>query len=164
MRSLVYSCLSALMVFTTFAGPSAADDTMKRGDYLVRIMDCGGCHTPGYLFGKPDIARYLGGGDAGFEIPRLGIFYPPNLTNDETGLKDWTEQEIVTAVRTGVRPDGRELAPVMPWHMYAALTDEDAQAIARYLKSTKPVRNDVPDPVGPGEKAPLPYLSMKMPE
>jgi mono/diheme cytochrome c family protein len=164
MRSVVFSCLSALTVAAFLAGPSAADEDAKRGEYLVRIMDCGGCHTPGYLFGKPDMARYLGGGDAGFEIPQLGIFYPPNLTNDETGLKSWKEEEIVTAIRTGVRPDGRELAPIMPWHAYAGLNDVDAQAVARYLKSTKAVENDVPDPVGPGEKAPLPYLTMKKPE
>jgi mono/diheme cytochrome c family protein len=58
-----------------------------RGAYLVRIMDCSGCHTPGALKGQADESRYLGGADAGFEIPGLGIFYPPNLTPDpETGL------------------------------------------------------------------------------
>lgn len=136
----------------------------KRGEYLARIMDCGGCHTPGYLLGKPDMERYLGGSDVGFEIPELGIFYPPNLTNDETGLAAWSEEDIVTAVRTGVRPDGRELAPIMPWHAYAALTDEDAYALARFIKSVKPIANKVPDPVGPGERPPLPYMTIKMPE
>jgi mono/diheme cytochrome c family protein len=163
MRPIVFSCLAVFTVALSLAWPSAADETVTRGEYLVRIMDCGGCHTPGALFGKPDMSRYLGGADAGFELPGLGIFYPPNLTNDETGLKGWSEAEIMTAIRTGMRPDGRELAPVMPWHSYAALTDEDALALARYLKNTKPVSNDVPDPVGPGQKAPLPYLTMKMP-
>ena len=61
-------------------------------------------------------------------------------------------------------PEGRQLAPVMPYHQYAALTDEDASALAKFLKSTKPVSNDVPDPVGPDQKAPLPYLTVKMPD
>jgi mono/diheme cytochrome c family protein len=65
----------------------AAEDPIARGKYLAEIMDCTGCHTPGSMQGKPDMARYLGGGDVGFEIPDLGIFYPPNLTPDpETGL------------------------------------------------------------------------------
>ena len=105
---------------------SAGQAQEDRGEYLARIMDCGGCHTPGYLKGKPDMARYLGGSDVGFEIPGLGIFYPPNLTSDPTGAGSWTEAQIIAAVRTGVTPEGRQLAPIMPYHMYAALTDEDA--------------------------------------
>src|SRR5690606_20117195 len=42
------------------ASPSVADE---RGEYLAMIMDCGGCHTPGYLKGEPDMSRYLGGSD-----------------------------------------------------------------------------------------------------
>jgi len=78
----------------------AADARLERGEYLARIMDCGGCHTTGALKGQPDQARYLAGSDVGFELPGLGIFYPPNLTGDvETGLGAWSEEEIVAAVR-----------------------------------------------------------------
>ena len=35
------------------AGPDGRD-ARTRGEYLVKIMDCGGCHTPGALKGKPD--------------------------------------------------------------------------------------------------------------
>jgi mono/diheme cytochrome c family protein len=104
------------------------------------------------------------GSEVGFQIPGLGIFYPPNLTSDrETGLGNWSEAEIVAAVRTGVRPDGRELAPAMPWRAYAALNDADAQALASYLKSLKPIANKVPDPVGPGQTPPGPYLTVVVP-
>ena len=58
----------------------------------------------------------------------------------------------MTAVTTGRRPDGRILAPVMPWHAFATLTPEDAQAIAVFLKSLPPVSNKVPGPFGPSEK------------
>ena len=68
----------------------------------VRIHRCFDCHTPGYFFGKPDMARYLGGSDVGFEIPGLGVFVGPNLTPDkETGLGNWTSEQIVTALHTG---------------------------------------------------------------
>lgn len=152
-----------LAAAAVLCGTATAQAAEERGEYLARIMDCGGCHTPGYLMGKPDTARYLGGSDVGFQIPGLGIFYPPNLTNDSTGLADWSEEDIVKAVRTGVRPDGRQLAPIMPYHQYAALTDDDALALARYLKSTNPVSNKVPDPVASDAKPPLPYMTVVMP-
>lgn len=146
------------------AEKAAAAKPMPRGEYLAKIMGCGDCHTPGILMGKPDFARFLGGSEVGFEIPGLGIFYPPNLTSDpETGLGKWTEAQIVTAVRTGVRPDGRQLAPIMPSVWYKNLTDSDARALARYIKSLPPVRNKVAGPVGPGQAAPGPYMTVKMP-
>ena len=148
--------------------PGHAEETKaeaERGGYLARIMDCTGCHTPGALAGKPDAIRYLGGSDIGFQIPQLGVFYPPNITPDpETGLGEWTKEEIVAAVRTGVRPDGRELAPIMPWRSYAALSDEDARALATYLKSLSPVRHRAPGPFGPSETPTSPYLTVVAPK
>ena len=100
---------------------------------------CTDCHTPGYFFGKPDQARYLGGSEVGFHIPDLGVFHGPNLTpDDETGLGRWSADDIVKAIQTGARPDGRVLAPIMPWHAFAQLTREDAYAIASFLKSLPP--------------------------
>lgn len=138
---------------------------LTRGEYLSRIMDCAGCHTPGALIGKPDTARNLAGSEIGFHIPGLGYFYPPNLTSDrETGLGTWSEGDIVRAVRTGARPDGRILAPAMPWHAYAALNDADAQALARYLKSLPPVRNAAPPLTGPDATPPSLYLTIVDPK
>jgi len=150
------------------AGWSAADaraeSPAERGKYLVGIMDCTGCHTTGALAGQPDPNHFLAGSDIGFEIPGLGIFYPPNLTSDgKTGLGTWSEQDIATALRTGARPDGRELAPAMPWRSYATLTDQDVQAIAAYLKSLPAVEHAAPAPTGATEKAPAPYLTVAMP-
>ncbi len=128
-------------------------------------MDCGGCHTTGTLTGKPDPDRFLAGSDVGFAVPGLGIFYPPNLTSDpETGLGAWSEAEIVTALRTGVRPDGRELAPAMPWRSYSALDDADATALASYLKSLPPIRHQAPPPTGPDEHPSAAYLTLALPD
>ena len=167
-KAVVKLALLALVL----AGPlvsasikAAADERVKRGEYLAAIMDCTGCHTPGALRGKPDMARALAGSDVGFEIPGLGIFYPPNLTPDrETGLGAWSAAEIIAAVRTGARPDGRVLVPVMPYHSYSKLTDADALALVAYLKSMKPVRNPTPPITGPGQKAPGPFLRVVVPE
>jgi hypothetical protein len=59
----------------------------------------------------------------GFEIPGVGVFVGSNITPDkETGIGEWSAEEIVTAIQTGKRPDGRMLAPIMPWHALAQLT------------------------------------------
>jgi mono/diheme cytochrome c family protein len=159
------AAFGAIMVLDAVLSTAQAHDTVKRGEYLARIMDCGGCHTTGALVGQPDPAKHLAGSVVGFGVPGLGIFYPPNLTPDaETGLGGWSETDIVRAVRTGVRPDGRELAPAMPWRSYAALDDADAHALASYLKSLPPVRHAVPPLVGPAEKPKAPYLAVVVPE
>ena len=132
----------------------AQDAQIKRGQYLVTLGGCNDCHTPGYFFGKPDMARFLGGSEVGFEIPGLGVFHGPNLTPDhETGLGGWSTDQIVVAITKGRRPDGRGLAPIMPWHAFANLTAQDARAIAVYLKSLPSVKNAVPGPFGPDEQA-----------
>jgi mono/diheme cytochrome c family protein len=144
-------CLS--LALSTSPALSASDEMVARGKYLATISGCTDCHTPGYFFGKPDMENWLSGSEVGFEIPGMGVFYPPNLTpDDETGLGTWSEAEIVTAIKTGARPDGRQLAPIMPWPLYANMTDEDAQSLAAFLKSMEPRSNRVPGPFGPDEK------------
>jgi len=145
--------LLGLMLSFTFGSANAAQTQVQRGKYLVSIIPCTDCHTPGYFLGKPDMARYLGGSDVGFEVPGLGVFYAPNLTPDnETGLGKWTKQQIATAITTGKRPDGRILAPPMPIESFKHLTRRDALAIAAYLKSLPPVKHKVPGPFGSGAK------------
>ena len=153
MRSFFSSALAIAAVLGASSAASAADSQIERGKYLVTLGGCSDCHTPGYFLGKPDMSRYLGGSDVGFTIPGLGAFVGRNLTPDkETGLGDWTTGQIITALTTGVRPDGRQLAPIMPWRAFSRLAPEDAQAIAAYLKSLPPVNHAVPGPFGPNEK------------
>ena len=151
-HAAIAACAGALgMAFIDVA--SAQQAQAERGKYLVAIAGCNDCHTPGYFFGKPEMDRYLGGSEVGFEIPGLGVFHGPNLTPDpETGIGNWSIGQIVTALQTGKRPDGRELAPIMPWRAFANLTKDDATAIAVFLKSLPPVKNKVPGPFGPNEK------------
>jgi mono/diheme cytochrome c family protein len=127
--------------------------SITRGKYLVTLGGCNDCHTPGYFFGKPDSARTLGGSDVGFGLPGLGTFVGANLTPDkETGLGNWSREDIVTAIQTGVTPDGRMLAPIMPWRALSQLTRSDAFAIADYLRSLPPVSHKIAGPFGPQEK------------
>jgi len=135
-------------------GPIHADERqIQRGKYLVGIVGCGDCHTPGHFFGKPDLSRALSGSEVGFEVPQLGVFYGSNLTPDkETGLGNWSAAEIVTAFTKGITPDKREPSPAMPWRGFSEMTAADAYSIAEYLKTLKPVKNVVPGPFGPTEK------------
>jgi len=156
---------SLLAAAVSLATSVMAHSLEERGAYLATIMDCTGCHTGGALAGQPDPALFLAGSDIGFLLPGLGVFYPRNLTPDpETGLGTWSAEEIIHAVRTGERPDGRILAPVMPYHSYSVLTDDDAAALAAYLKSLPPVSHEVPGPFGPEEKPTAPYMAPVMPE
>jgi mono/diheme cytochrome c family protein len=150
--STAVATITAIALFAWGSTAVAAQDQIGRGKYLVTFGGCNDCHTPGYFFGKPDMGRQLGGSEVGLELPGLGVFHGPNLTPDkETGLGNWSSEEIVTALQTGVRPDRRILAPIMPWKAFAQLTKADAAAIAAYLRSLPPVHNKVPGPFGPND-------------
>jgi mono/diheme cytochrome c family protein len=162
--------LALALALAAFSPPIAAvagDDAaalVKRGEYLTTVLPCTDCHTYGGFSDKPDMTRYLAGSDVGFEMPGLGFFYGPNLTPDkETGLGTWSSDDIVRAIRTGERPDGRILAPIMPWRSFAALTDDDAKAIAAYLKSLPAVSYRAPGPLGPAETPTAPFFRIISP-
>ena len=141
-----------------------AQDQVERGKYIATIGGCLDCHTPGYFFGKPDMTRYLGGSDVGFKVGELGIFVGPNLTPDkETGLGNWTDAQIAAALITGERPDGRVLAPIMPWRALAHLTKPDLAALIAYLRSLPPVSHKVPGPFGPNEQTPVFVMQLTPP-
>jgi len=106
-RRVAQVALAAVGLLLGLQGVQAQNQQVARGKYLVTLMSCTDCHTPGYFFGKPDNARFLGGSDVGFAIPP-GVFHGPNLTPDkETGLGNWTDAQIITAIKAGKRPDGR---------------------------------------------------------
>jgi mono/diheme cytochrome c family protein len=140
-------------------------DPVARGAYLVAIGGCNDCHTPGMLLGMPDFGRALAGSEVAFFMPGMGYFFPPNLTPDvATGLGSWTEEQVVAALRTGIRPDGRVLSPIMPWPGLSNLTDEDAMAMAIYLRSLAPIANLIAPPTPADQPAPGPYMTVVFPE
>ena len=161
MRAAVVAAF-AMLLFT--ANATHAQSLVERGKYLATIGDCIDCHTPRYFFGQPDMTRYLGGSDVGFQIPDMGIFVGPNLTPDkETGLGSWTDEQIGKALTTGERPDGRILAPIMPWHALAHLTKPDLAALVAYLRSLPPVKNKVPGPFGSDDTSTVPIMKVIFP-
>jgi mono/diheme cytochrome c family protein len=159
--------LHALLLAALVAAPAArADnpDPVARGAYLATIMDCAGCHMPRGADGAPLFAAGLSGGTVGFEIPGLGVFWGPNLTPDASGLGGWSDDAIAAAIAAGQRPDGRALAPAMPWMSYAALEPADLAALVAYLRSLPPVPAPRLGPVPDAAGAPAPFCRVALPE
>jgi mono/diheme cytochrome c family protein len=149
------------------AAPAVASDdpAVARGRYLVGLLGCASCHTDGALVGQPDPARALAGSSIGIAYTNPmqqrhpGVVYPGNLTPDgQTGLGDWSEDDIVAMLRGGMGRHGRQRGRIMPWVSYAQLADDDALAIARYLKALPPVSHRVPYAVEPGTPAQTPIV------
>src|ERR1700753_179296 len=133
-------------------GAAMADSAIERGNYLVNtILACGNCHSPRDANGEIIKDKVLSGGRV-FSTPAF-VVTTSNITPDpETGIGDWTDAEIKRALIEGIRPEhhrlpGVPLAAIMPANFYKALLPEDLDAIVAYLRSLKPVRNEVSDPV-----------------
>jgi mono/diheme cytochrome c family protein len=139
-----------LMVFALVWGLSACAGSdedaalLARGAYLMEgIVACGNCHTPKNSDGVPRADMRLAGGFV-IEEP-IFTAYAPNITMDEeTGIGAWSDEEIILAIREGVRPDGTIIGPPMPIPSYRHMSDYDVRAIVAYLRAAPPVRNVVP--------------------
>lgn len=143
LTSLLGGCGGGSVPLPDLSLAAVGDTTglVERGEYLVRnVAVCGHCHAADP---QRDPDGPLSGGMA-FSNWRLGTVRASNLTPDPaTGLGAWTEEEIVRAIRTGEDRDGDVLAPVMPYAWLHGMSDRDALAVARYLKTREPVRNEV---------------------
>lgn len=134
-----FAALAAFAVGCAVASATAAETAVERGKYLVNaVAACGNCHTPFGVDGKPDMARELSGRFV-IDIEPFEA-HAPNITQDkETGIGAWTDEQIIRAIRDGVRPDGSVIGPPMPAPLYRFLSDTDARAIVAYLRTVKPV-------------------------
>jgi mono/diheme cytochrome c family protein len=98
--------------------------TIEYGHYLADTAGCTGCHGPG-LSGGP--------------IPAAPPDWPPAANISPSGVvSGWTEEQFITAIRTGVDPSGHEIIPVMPWRRYAGMTDDELKSIWMFLQSMPP--------------------------
>jgi mono/diheme cytochrome c family protein len=136
--------LAALVATSGLAEAQTA--LVKRGDYLVNgILTCGNCHTP--KGPKGDIMEKAFSGGLSWDEPPFKVT-APNITPDkETGIGKWSDADIKKALRTGVRPDGIQLAMIMPSDFYEIVTERDMDAIVAYLRTLKPIKNTVPAPI-----------------
>ncbi|MBI3566583.1 MAG: c-type cytochrome [Gemmatimonadetes bacterium] len=105
-------------VAAPMAGPTA-----EYGKYLANAGGCTGCHGPTLSGGK--IAQ----GDPS---------WPPAANLTPTGLKGYTEETFMKALRTGIRPSGVAINPVMPWKRAGEMTDDEIRAVWAYLQTVPP--------------------------
>ncbi len=155
-------------------GDSEKKTMIERGRYLVTLGGCNDCHSPKKMTTHgpaPDEDRLLSGHQANEKLPEVpanlfgpdkwggitnnnltgwvglwGTSYASNLSPDsETGTGVWNEDLFIRILRTGkFMGGGRDILPPMPWYDLAKLSDADLKAIFSYLKSIKPVKNEVP--------------------
>ena len=150
---------------------------VERGRYIVNTAGCHDCHTPWKMGEKgpePDMTLALSGHPESLKMPPppklgngpwvwmgagtntafagpWGVSYTANLTPDRlTGIGIWTEDIFIKTIRSG-RHWGvsRPILPPMPWTVYRNMTDEDLKSVFAYLRSVKPIKNQVPEPLPP---------------
>jgi hypothetical protein len=121
----------------------SAATLVAQGHDVVGRLGCESCHTA-------KNGPTLGGNPAAL----LGAsLWAPNLTWDnDTGLGDWRDDQVIRAVRFGLGDDGATLCAAMP--RYSALGDDDAHALVAYLRSLPRVRQAVPPSICAERPAP----------
>ena len=81
---------------------------VARGKYVFGATGGCGCHT--------EKDRPVNSGGRKYDGP-FGTVYSTNITPDrQTGIGGWTDEQIITAIRLGRRPNGERLLPVHPYH------------------------------------------------
>jgi mono/diheme cytochrome c family protein len=128
--------------FTPVSAPaeSAPTDPVARGQYLVQIANCSGCHTPRNADGSPNMDLFLAGNQLNEDETAWNI-----TPHEATGIGTWSEEELANFMRTGKLADGSEIVGVMATQIeryFSKLTEDDAAAMAAYLMSLDPIDHD----------------------
>jgi mono/diheme cytochrome c family protein len=111
---------------------SAPADVVARGKYLAEAADCAACHT------APGGAPFAGG----LPMPSgFGTIYATNITPDpDDGIGRWSAEDFWRALHDGVRRDGEQLYPAMPYTSYRGMTRADVEAIYAYVMQLLPMK------------------------
>jgi mono/diheme cytochrome c family protein len=111
---------------------NAPPDVVARGKYLAEAADCAACHT------APGGAPFAGG------LPMrsgFGTIYATNITPEpDDGIGRWSAEDFWRALHDGVRRDGQQLYPAMPYTSYRGMTRADADAIYAYVMRLRPMK------------------------
>ncbi len=106
----------------------------NRGAYLVQgLGHCNACHTGRAAFGSSDTNSDMAGG----MIPILNWYAPSLTSSTEAGLGNWDQHAIADLLKKGISGKSAVFGPMAEVVANSAqyLTDEDANAMAAYLKS-----------------------------
>lgn len=120
--------------------PPDLSTQVKRGEYLAKISDCAGCHTPRGRM-SPELAgfEFAGGNVMGQGESAVAS---TNITPDPSGISYYDEALFLEVMHTG-HVKARKLNPVMPWVYLRNMTDDDLKSIFAYLRTLKPVHHEV---------------------
>ncbi len=94
--------------------------TKEYGEYVVRFLDCRGCHGPTLS------------GDA--KPPA-----PPGASNLTLIVPQWSKDDFFKAMRTGVDSTGHQIQPPMPWQQVGKLDNVELEALYEYLHGLTPI-------------------------
>jgi mono/diheme cytochrome c family protein len=139
--------LAHSMMSVCFAAETDGSDTesIKRGAYLATASDCAACHT------SPGGLAFSGGLPIASPV---GTIFSTNITPSmSAGVGNYSETDFARAVRTGIRKDGDNLYPAMPYTSYRLLTDADVHDLYNYFLhgvsavDVAPRRTELPFPM-----------------
>jgi mono/diheme cytochrome c family protein len=153
---LILAAVPAVIGIRPIIGPRArpltdrtferTPERIERGRYLANsVAPCIGCHSEIDWTGGFVLKAGLEGSGRSWADEGIPWLSAPNLTPDrETGAGTWTDDMFARAVREGIGHDGRALFPLMPYHQFKHMSDEDLAAIVVYFRSLPPVRKQLP--------------------
>ncbi|MGA1834877.1 c-type cytochrome [Rhizobium wenxiniae] len=142
MKTVKSLALAAPLAFVALAPAAAQEfsrDLIEKGRYLATASDCVACHT-NHDGGKP-----MAGG-----LPMaspVGTIMSTNITpSKEFGIGSYSEAQFSDAVRKGIRGDGANLYPAMPYVSYSNMMDEEVHALyAYFMQGVEPVDEKAPE-------------------
>jgi mono/diheme cytochrome c family protein len=113
---------------------SGSDESdLVNGESLFHAGGCASCHG----------AELEGGHEI---ISDFGTFRAPNISPDPVnGIGDWTRGEFLTAMKSGLSPDGRHYYPAFPYTSYTRMTTRDVLDLKAYIDSLPASGNLVAD-------------------
>ena len=122
----------ALLLLLSVAPAFAATPAeVARGKYIFGATGGCGCHT--------ESKGPVNAGGRKYDGP-YGTVYSANITPDiKTGIGGWTDEQIITAIRLGRRPNGERLVPVHPFISFNGMANEDSKALVAFLRTVPPV-------------------------
>lgn len=130
--------------------PDDVTDPLEHGEYLATLMLCSHCHwTPDMKTMAPAGPDKMFSGGLPVTAPMLGkgTIYTANISSDpETGIGNYTEDQIFTTIKTMVKPDGKPIRGPMMFMQgtWSQMDDADLRAVAAYIKKLPPVKHKVP--------------------
>ena len=121
----------ALLLLSVAPALAATPAEVARGKYIFGATGGCGCHT--------ESKGPVNAGGRKYDGP-YGTVYSANITPDiKTGIGGWTDEQILTAIRLGRRPNGERLVPVHPFISFNGMANEDLKALVAFLRTVPPV-------------------------